>query len=259
MRYFILVLLMLTSTAQARSVFIEDLTWPEIRDAIAAGTDTAIYYAGSTEQNGPHMATGKHNFIARHVAGSIALKLGKTLVYPIMPFAPTGDADRRTGHMAYPGSVSVSESNYTAVARDVAASARAAGFRTILIMADHGDGQTALAQLAETLNNQWKAGGTRVFYVGDLYVQYGQLESDLLAKLGLKAGGHAGLADTASLMAVDKDRRWIRPGAIPQAGKSAEVEGNSVAASARLGRKLINLKVETALRQIRALLTPVQP
>src|SRR4029078_13724345 len=45
------------------SVFIEELTSPEIRDAIAADATTAIYYAGSTEQNGPHMVTGKHNTI----------------------------------------------------------------------------------------------------------------------------------------------------------------------------------------------------
>ena len=47
------------------SVFIEDMTWPEVRDAIAAGKRTAIVYVGSIEQNGPHMALGKHNFVAR--------------------------------------------------------------------------------------------------------------------------------------------------------------------------------------------------
>ena len=104
--------------AAPASVFIEDLTWPEVRDAIAAGATTAIYYAGSTEQNGPHMATGKHNFVARHVAGRIAATLGNALVYPIMPFAPTGDAVEKTGHMRFPGSVSVADETYAAVARD---------------------------------------------------------------------------------------------------------------------------------------------
>ena len=40
---------------QAQSVFMEDLTWPEIRDAMAASKRTAIVYAGGIEQNGPHM------------------------------------------------------------------------------------------------------------------------------------------------------------------------------------------------------------
>ena len=83
--------------AQLPSVFIEDLTWTEVRDAIAAGRTTAIYYAGSTEQNGPHMALGKHNFIAHHAAGRIAEQLGNALVYPVLPFAPTGDRSRRPG------------------------------------------------------------------------------------------------------------------------------------------------------------------
>jgi len=43
--------------AQAPSVFIEDLTWPEVRDAIAGGKRTAIIYVDSTEQNGPPRPT----------------------------------------------------------------------------------------------------------------------------------------------------------------------------------------------------------
>lgn len=39
-----------------------------VRDAIAAGTTTAIYYAGSIEQNGPGIALGKHLFLAHYTA-----------------------------------------------------------------------------------------------------------------------------------------------------------------------------------------------
>jgi creatinine amidohydrolase/Fe(II)-dependent formamide hydrolase-like protein len=91
----------------AQSVYIEDLTWPEVKAAIAAGQTTAIIYAGSTEQNGPHMALGKHNFVAHYAAGEIAKKLGNALVYRTMPFAPTGSRERRTGHMRFAGSVSI--------------------------------------------------------------------------------------------------------------------------------------------------------
>src|SRR6201998_4563642 len=93
----------------AQSVYIEDLTWPEVKAAITAGKTTAIIYAGSTEQNGPHMALGKHNFIAHYAAGEIAKKLGNAFVYPTMPFAPTGSNELRTGHMRFPGSVSIND------------------------------------------------------------------------------------------------------------------------------------------------------
>jgi creatinine amidohydrolase/Fe(II)-dependent formamide hydrolase-like protein len=118
----LLVLLTELAHAQSRSVFIEDLTWPEVRDAMANGKTTAIYYAGSTEQNGPHMALGKHNFIAHHVAGRIAEELGNALVYPVLPFAPTGDCTKKSGHMKFPGTVTLSEATFGAVAREVAAS-----------------------------------------------------------------------------------------------------------------------------------------
>src|SRR5205085_10816139 len=55
--------------APPTSLYIENLTWPEVQRAIAKGKNTAIIYIGSTEQNGPHMAIGKHNFIAHYVAG----------------------------------------------------------------------------------------------------------------------------------------------------------------------------------------------
>src|SRR6266571_3928901 len=93
--------LTVTPAFAQRSVYIEDLTWPEVQQGIKSGKTNAIIYAGSTEQNGPHMAIGKHNFIARWVAGAIAIKLGDALVYPTLPFAPTGDAVKRTGHMRF--------------------------------------------------------------------------------------------------------------------------------------------------------------
>src|SRR5438552_10643547 len=117
--------------AQQSSIFIEDLTWPEVQHAIAAGKTSAIIDAGSTEQNGPHMAIGKHNFIAHYVAGAIAAKLGNALVYPTLPFAMTGDLVKKTAHMRFPGSVSLTAQTYHDVVHDVAVSAIDAGFKNV--------------------------------------------------------------------------------------------------------------------------------
>jgi len=75
------------ASAQTRSVFIEELTWPEIKDAQAAGKTSAVIVAGGIEQNGHHMALAKHNVIARYVGGQIAERLGNALVYPVIPAA----------------------------------------------------------------------------------------------------------------------------------------------------------------------------
>src|SRR6516164_2082456 len=139
----------------AQSVYIEDLTWPEVKATIAAGKTTAIIYAGSTEQNGPHMALGKHNFIAHYAAGEIAKKLGNALVYPTMPFAPTGSIELRTDHMMFAGSVSIDTETFQVVMRQVAQSALAAGFKDVFLMGDHGDEQNALRAAAKDLEGAY--------------------------------------------------------------------------------------------------------
>ena len=80
------------------SVFLENLTWVEVRDAIKAGKTTAIIPTGGTEQNGPHMALGKHNILVKYKAGEIAKALGNAIVAPVLakfPRATPGEAGRR--------------------------------------------------------------------------------------------------------------------------------------------------------------------
>src|SRR5438105_4484347 len=148
-----------------QSVYIEDLTWPEVQRAIAAGKTSAIIYTGSTEQNGPHMAIGKHNFIARWVAGSIAIKLGDALVYPVLPFAITGDLSKKTGHMRFPGSVSFDSQTFERAVHDIAVRAAEREFRRIFVMGDHGGGQAELASGAKEDDAHWQPRDARVFVV----------------------------------------------------------------------------------------------
>src|SRR5262250_2126818 len=155
--------------AQSKSVLIEDLTWTEVRDAIAAGKTTAIYYAGSTEQNGPGLALGKHIFIAHYAAQRIAEELGNALVYPTMPYAPAGDPIKKTGHMAFPGTVSVSDETFVSVARDLARSPIAAGCKNTALIGHHGGGQQTLKKVAAALNTQWSPKGVHVYHIADLY------------------------------------------------------------------------------------------
>ena len=83
-------------------VFIDDLTWTEICDAIRNGKTTIILGTGGTEQNGPHMVMGKHNIIMSYTAEQIARALGNALVAPIVAYVPEGDLDPPTSHMRFP-------------------------------------------------------------------------------------------------------------------------------------------------------------
>ncbi len=251
-----LILLALSSTAWCRPPFIEDMTTDEVQSYLAkgkatAGGTTVLIYAGSTEQNGPHMVLGKHNVIAREVAAAIAQGLGNTLVYPILPFAPTGDPATRTGHMRHAGSISLSPDTYARIATETAQSAKASGFRTILLLGDHGDGQDQLAKVAGDLDAAWASTGTRVFHVSDVYGKTIERETQTLRARGLDPGGHAGLADTAVLMYLDRKGTLVRRAALSRAASAPGVEGDPRGATRALGQALFNIKVETALEQIR--------
>jgi creatinine amidohydrolase len=250
-----LLLVALPAHGQAPSVWIEDLTWPEVRDAIASGKRTAIIYAGSTEQNGPHMVLGKHNFIARALAQRIAEQLGDALVYPTLPYAIAGNAIMRTGHMRFPGTVSLPPEVFFGVVRGVAQSALTAGFKVVLLMGDHGGGQEELALAAKELDAQARPDGARVLFIGDLYAKSRAQMRDILASRGLPTtDDHAGIPDTSSLLYLQTQDAWIRKDKIALADAKTGVQGHPQFSSAELGKIYLDLKVDLAVKQIKALL-----
>ncbi len=257
-RFFLLFAMLfvaLPAYGQAPSVWIDDLTWPEVRDAIASGKRTAIIYIGSSEQNGPHMVIGKHNFIARALAQRIAEQLGDALVYPTMPYAVTGNAITRTGHMRFPGSVSLPPEVFFGVVRGVAQSALTAGFKVVALMGDHGGGQEELALAAKELDAQARADGARVLFIGDLYAKSRAQMREVLASRGLPTtDDHAGIPDTSSLLFLETQGGWVRKDKIALADAKSGVQGHPEFASAELGKIYLDMKVDLAIKQIRTLL-----
>src|SRR6266498_5155703 len=73
------------------SLWTEELTWMEVRDAVKAGKTTVIVGTGGVEQNGPYVAGGKHNFVLQTVLPYIARAIGKALIAPIVKFVPEGN------------------------------------------------------------------------------------------------------------------------------------------------------------------------
>ncbi len=118
------------------TVFTEEMTWMEVRDAIRAGKTTAIVATGGVEQNGPHVATGKHNYVLRATTEAIARKLGNALVSPVIPFVPEGSIDPPSGHMWYPGTISLREETFQALLKDVCASLKQHGFLDIVLIGE---------------------------------------------------------------------------------------------------------------------------
>jgi len=240
------------------TVFLEDLTWTEVRDALKAGKTTIILPTGGTEQNGPHMALGKHNVIVKYAADRIARKLGNALVAPVMAYVPEGGIDPPEGHMAFPGTITLPDEPFMAVVEWAARSFKVNGFIDIVFIGDSGPNQRGMEAVAKKLNAEWAKTRVRVHYIPDYYTVGYPLNGGFakwLESQGETAetiGQHAGIADTSQLMAIDP--KLIRAEKLAPGGKWEEtgVLGNPARSSVAYGRKGLEMKVEAAVARIRA-------
>ncbi len=151
------------------TVFLEEMTWMEVRDAVRGGKTTVLVPTGGIEQNGPYLATGKHNYILRATMEAIARRLGNALVAPIVPFVPEGNIDPPSGHMMYPGTISVTEDTFERLLIDLCASLRVSGFRNIVLLGDSAGNQQGMQNVANWLTAKWAVNGVRVHFLAQYY------------------------------------------------------------------------------------------
>jgi len=231
------------------SVFIEELTWLEVRDAMRAGRRTVIIATGGVEQNGPYLATGKHNYILRAMTEAIARKLGNALVAPIVPFVPEGDIDPPTAHMRYPGSISVSEDTYRRLVRDIASSMKTHGFEHIILIGDSGGNQAGLKAVSEELSVQWAGAKTRIHHIPEFY-DYPGLTA-YLETLGIRQkdeGFHDDVGISSLMMTVDPNA--VRMTQRKAAGKFS-INGVNLDNGVEIGRKAVEFRANKTVAAIR--------
>lgn len=241
--------------AAPRTDEIADLTWPEVRDAIADGWVTALVPTGGLEQNGPQMVIGKHDYLARWSAKRIAAELGHTLLAPVVSYVPEGDYEPPSGNMRWPGTIGVPPAVFAGVIDGIARSLKLAGFRNIVFFAEHGGSVQPLADTVAKLNAEWQGSGVRVIDA-TAYYDTGTAEDDWLRHQGEAAeavGPHASITDTSELMAVHPDgvdlgRLPANPAQLAQMGAT----GDPGRATVARGEVLMAMKLANAVQQIRA-------
>ena len=235
------------------TVYLEELTWTELRDLIQSGKTTVIVPAGGTEQNGPHMALGKHNARVRVLSERIARTLGDALVAPVLAYVPEGRLSPPTGHMRFPGTITTPDDVVQKVLESAARSFRLHGFREIVFLGDHGSTQAAQKAVAARLNREWATTPVRVHAVEEYYQASDAEFRQLLKARGYREdelGRHAGLTDTSLMLAVDP--RMVRMERLqprPAAGDGAD--GDPSRASAELGRLGVDLIVTRTVDAIK--------
>jgi creatinine amidohydrolase len=231
------------------TVFLEELAWTELRDLVGSGKTTILVPIGGTEQNGPHMALGKHNRRVQVLSERIARALGNALVAPVIAYVPEGQVSPPTEHMRFPGTITVSEDTFEKVLEYAARSFKLAGFRDIVFLGDHGGYQRGEKTVADRLDREWAATSVRVHAIEEYY-RAGQAEfARLLKSRGFReeeVGTHAGLADTSLMLATDP--RLVRADRL----RSGEgVHGDPRQSSAELGRLGVDLIVTRTVDSVR--------
>jgi creatinine amidohydrolase/Fe(II)-dependent formamide hydrolase-like protein len=243
------------------SVFIDDMTWTELRDRIAAGSTTILVPIGGTEQSGPHMALGKHNVRAKALAERIARKLGNAVVAPVVAYVPEGAISPPAAHMRFTGTISISDATFESLLDSTARSFRQHGFHDVVFLGDHGSYQASEERVATRLNREWAANpACRVHALVDYYRVTQNAYVDWLKSRGYtleEIGTHAGLADTALSLAIDP--ALVRLDGLaqgPKAGVKDGVHGDPRRATAELGQAGVDKIVETSVAEIRELTRP---
>ena len=238
----------------AKSVFLEDLTWTEVREATKTGRTTIIVPIGGTEQSGPHVALGKHNVRARLLAGRIAESLGNALVAPVIAYVPEGQASPPTGHMRFPGTITVPESVFEQTLESAGRGFRMHGFRDVIFLGDHGGYQKSMKKAADALNREWAKTTVRAHAIDEYYRAASVDFAQILRGKGFtpaEIGEHAGAADTSLTMATDPALVRVERMKAPNMGKADGVEGDPRRSSAELGREGLDLIVGRTVEAIR--------
>ena len=238
------------------TVWLEDMTWMDVRDALAAGKRSAIVPTGGHEPNGPWVALGKHNVILQANCEAIARKLGNALCAPVIKHVPEGGIDPPTGHMRTPGTISLRDDTFKALLTDTAESLIAGGFTEVLFIGDSGGNQAGQQAVADTLARTY-AGRARGLHV-PAYYDYDAVISHMASK-GLIETTQEHLHDdaftTLNMYVVDPDS--VRFAARTAAGK-ARINGVDLSDAARnetLGREIVAFRAAftaEAIEKLRA-------
>ena len=236
------------------TVWLEEMTWMDVRDALKAGKTTIIIPTGGIEPNGPWLVLGKHNYILRVNCDSIARKLGNALCAPIIPLVPEGGIDPQSGHMATVGTISMREETFQAMLTDVVHSLKMHGFQNIVMIGDSGGNTKGMQAVADKWNAEWK-GAPLVIHAREYY-DYASVLKYLrelgVTKEGQKTDGlHDDPAITLNMLISDPNSvRWEQR----VKTKQATIDGVSIAdkkKSLEIAKKIVEMRTNVTVDAIK--------
>lgn len=246
------------------------MTWAEVNHKIHdEGFINAIVYNGGTEQRGPQNVNGGHTLMAEETARAIALKMGHTLVAPILAYSP----NKADAHLT--GTIGLSEETFAAINREIAEQLIITGFKNVFLMGDHGGGQKQLGEVAKELDAKYGSQGIHVYFCDEMYDKAQNDYWKWLEANHYPSYGHASIMDTSEMLYLStrdgQNLGWVRKDLIKSAvGDPVPVKGqkrdpnaprvnNGITGDARpstpeLGKRIFDMKVDYAVAQMKRFL-----
>jgi creatinine amidohydrolase len=182
-----------------KTIRMEDMTWPVIKEALAKGYTTAVIGIGSTEQHGPHLPTKTDTLIGDAIAHGVAAKLGNALQAQTIR---VGCSDH---HLAFPGTISLRFSTLKAIIDDYVTSLEKHGFKTIILLPSHGGNFAPVRESIDELNK--KHTGLKIIGYTDLQ-GFVNFFFKISAEFGInqeEAGAHAGETETSFILFLEEN------------------------------------------------------
>ncbi len=244
------------------TVWIEQLTQPELRDMIRDGYTTVLVLTGGVEDNSANLVLDKHNINNRLHGEMIARRLGNTLVAPLVTLEPGNVGSNITPGRAGP---MISQATYRALLFDIGNFLRSMGFKEIYYLGDSGGNTAGMRFAADSLTALY-AGDTAgvVFkHVAEYYnhVTHVQpfIQNELKIPEQIRIGASTGSSGLHEELAIDATMSLVDPVSLryPQRVKAGEAEINGVKFESLewlqdIGRKVAELRTKLTVDAINA-------
>jgi creatinine amidohydrolase len=175
----------------AQSVFLDELTEPEVAALMESGVRTLLVPTGSTEQHGPHGPLGTDVIIPREVCRRVA-EARNALVAPPLPYGLAA------GHRGFAGLAYLSAPTYLAVIEDLILSFVESGFRRVVFVNGHYTNYPAINLACFNASAKLPEGAA----AWALSYWDALPPDEAEAYLSLSSGLHANIGETSAVMAV---------------------------------------------------------
>lgn len=172
-----------------------DLTWPEIREAIA-DQKVVILPVGTVEQHGPHLPLDTDNLLVETVCEAAGSKApDDVLVMPVVSYGFNWH------HIDFPGTIGIDINNLINYLFDITKSLAYHGFRKILVISGHGSNTAICDLVARKTNIETDSVCASLMY--------GVLGRDMVAEVVSSPVSHACEWETSLYLYVAEDRVQI--------------------------------------------------